>query len=42
MKFKLLNGSGCHKEDLMVLGNGVIIVIQDRDAYCHRQGVRCK
>lgn len=42
VKFKLLNGSGCHKEDLMVLGNGVIIVIQDRDAYCHRQGVRCK
>lgn len=33
---------GVVKEDLMGLGNWVIIVIQDKDAYCHRQGVRCK
>ena len=39
MKFKLSNGSGCRKEDVMVLGNGVVIVIQDKDAYCPRWGV---
>lgn len=39
VKFKLSNGSGCHKEGVMVLGNGVIIVIQDKDAYCHRRGM---
>lgn len=39
MKFKLSNGSRCRKEDVMDLGNGVIIVIQDKDAYCHRRGV---
>lgn len=33
---------GVVKEDLMALGNGVIIVMQDQDAYCHWQGVRCK
>lgn len=26
---------GVVKEDLMALGNGVIIVMQDQDAYCH-------
>lgn len=39
VKFKPSNGSGCHKEGVMVLGNGVIIVIQDKDAYCHRRGM---
>lgn len=39
VKWKLSNGSGCRKEDVMDLGNGVIIVIQDKDAYCHRRGV---
>lgn len=39
VKFKLSNGSGCRKEDVMVLGNGVVIVIQDKDAYCPRWGV---
>lgn len=41
VKFKLSNGSRCRKEDVMVLGNGVIIVIQDKDAYCHRQYIEC-
>lgn len=27
------------KEGLMVPGNGVIIVIQDKDAYCQRHSV---
>ncbi len=37
--FKLSNGSRCCKKGVMVLGNGMIIVIQDKDAYCHWQGV---
>lgn len=40
--FEIPNGGRSRKEDLMVVGNGVIIVIQDKDAYCHRQGVRYK
>lgn len=39
VKCKTSNGSRCHKEDVMVLENGEIIVIQDKGAYYHRQGV---
>lgn len=39
VNFKPTNGSGRRKEDAMVLGNEVIIVIQDKDAYRRRQEV---
>lgn len=38
-KFRVSNGSRCCKRGSNVPRNGVIIVIQDKDAYCQRHSV---